>query len=56
MRGPDIIGTVNDDPSDALSPAREQALAALRQVFEDGELEYKEVSPTSLMVELPGEK
>ena len=40
----------------ALSPEREQALAALRQVFEDGELEYKEVSPTSLMVDLPGEK
>jgi putative sensory transduction regulator len=54
--GPDIIGTVNDDPSDALSPEREQALAALRQVFDDGELEYKEISPTSLMVELPGEK
>jgi hypothetical protein len=47
---------VNDDASDALSPEREQALAALRQVFEDSELEYKEISPTSLMVELPGEK
>ena len=47
---------MTDDASDALSPEREQALAALRQVFEDGELEYKEISPTSLMVELPGEK
>ena len=47
---------MNDDSSDALSPEREQALAALRQVFEDGELEYKEISATSLMVELPGEK
>ena len=44
---------VDDEP---LSPEREQALAALRQVFSDSELEYTEISPTSLMVELPGEK
>ena len=47
----------NENPADeALSPEREAALGALKQVFEDGELEYKEISPTSLMVELPGEK
>jgi Putative bacterial sensory transduction regulator len=60
-----MIGPVSDatenDATDAasdepLSPAREQALAALKQVFDDGELEYKEISPTSLMVNLPGEK
>ena len=45
------------DPDEApLSPEREAALAALREVFEAGELEYDEISPTSLMVELPGEK
>ena len=48
---------VDDAASDeALSPAREDALAALKQVFEDSELVYKEISPTSLMVEIPGEK
>ncbi len=39
-----------------LSPERVGALAALRQVFDEGELEYSEISPTSLMVNLPGEK
>lgn len=39
-----------------LAPERENALAALREVFEEGELEYSEVTPTSLMVNLPGEK
>jgi len=47
---------VTDDDEESLSPARESALASLKQVFEDGELEYTEISPTSLMVELPGEK
>jgi hypothetical protein len=48
---------VDDAASDeALSPAREDALAALKQVFEEGELEYTEISPTSLMVDIPGEK
>ena len=36
--------------------ARGRPWPPCRQVFEDGELEYKEISPTSLMVELPGEK
>ena len=44
---------VNDEE---LSPERELALRALREVFDEGELEYTEVSPTSLMVNLPGEK
>ncbi len=39
-----------------LAPERERALAALREVFDQGEMDYTEVSPTSLMVELPGEK
>ncbi len=51
-----MIGAVSDATDEDLGPAREQALAALRQVFEDGELEYSEVSPTSLMVNLPGER
>ncbi len=41
---------------ESLSPERESALAALREVFAEGDLEYTEISPTSLMVELPGEK
>ena len=51
-----MIGGVTDADDETLSPEREQALAALRQVFEEGELEYKEISPTSLTVDLPGEK
>ena len=51
-----MIGSVTDADDETLSPEREQAVAALRQVFEDGELEYKAISPTSLTVELPGEK
>ena len=51
-----MIGRVDDTADDALNPAQEKALAALKQVFEDGDLEFKEVSPTSLMVNLPGEK
>jgi len=49
---------VSDDSvsDEVLAPEREQALAALREVFDGGELEYTEVSPTSLMVNLPGEK
>lgn len=41
---------------DPLSPAQEAALAAIRQVFEDGELKFQELSRTSLAVDLPGEK
>jgi hypothetical protein len=51
-----MIDGVTDVEDAALSPAREAALVALRQVFEDGELEYEEISPTSLVVNLPGEK
>ena len=51
-----MIGPVDTTPDETLSQARESALAALKQVFEDGALEYKEVSPTSLMDDLPGEK
>jgi hypothetical protein len=47
---------VSEHPDEPLSPERVQALTALREVFEEGELEYKELSPTSLMVDLPGEK
>ena len=43
-------------PTQSLSPEREAALAALREVFAQGDLKYTEISPTSLMVELPGEK
>jgi hypothetical protein len=39
-----------------LAPERAEALAALREVFAEGKLTYTEISPTSLMVELPGEK
>ena len=41
---------------DELSPERVGALAALRQVFDEGDLTYSEISHTSLMVNLPGEK
>jgi hypothetical protein len=47
---------VTDLEDEELDPARIAALAALKQVFEDGELEYKELSPTSVMVDIPGEK
>ncbi len=47
-------GAAPDD--DVLTPERQAALAALRQVFADSELDHQEVSATSLMVELPGEK
>ena len=47
---------MTEHPDESLSAEREQALTALREVFEEGELEYKELSGTSLMVELPGEK
>lgn len=48
----------HDDPvgDEPLTPQQERALAALREVFEEGELVYSEVSPTSLLVDLPGEK
>jgi hypothetical protein len=51
-----MIGHVTGPDEEPLSPERERALAALREVFEAGELEHTEISPTSLMVELPGEK
>jgi hypothetical protein len=47
---------VTDLDDEVLSPDRQAALAALKKVFEDGELEYTELSPTSVMVEIPGEK
>ena len=47
---------MTDLADESLSPEREAALAALRDVFAEGDLEYTEISPTSLMVELPGEK
>jgi hypothetical protein len=52
-----VSGPADDAVSDeTLSPEREAALAALREVFVDGGLEWSEVSSTSLMVNLPGEK
>ena len=47
---------MTDVEEEELSPARQQALAALREVFDEGELEWSTVTATSLMVELPGEK
>ena len=48
---------VNDSVTDEqLAPEREQALADLRRVFDGSDLEWSEVSPTSLMVTLPGER
>ena len=47
---------MTDLAEESLNPEREAALAALREVFAGGDLEYTEISPTSLMVELPGEK
>ena len=51
-----MIGRVSDLDDEPLSPEREAALSALKAVFAEGELEYKEISATSLMVEIPGEK
>jgi hypothetical protein len=57
LDGPDGLDGPDDAVrAEALSPARENALAALRQVFDEAELEYTQASPTSLMVALPGEK
>ena len=48
---------VNDSVTDEqLAPEREQALADLRRVFDESDLEWTEVSPTSVMVTLPGER
>ena len=47
---------VDELADEELDPARTAALTALRQVFEDAGLEWSRVSPTSLMVNLPGEK
>ena len=41
---------------EALSAAREQVLTTLREVFDEGGIEWSEVSPTSVMVDLKGEK
>ena len=41
---------------DDLAPARRDALDALVRVLREAGLEWTQVSPTSLMVELPGEK
>ncbi len=41
---------------ESISPERADALAALKRVFDEGDLEWSEVTPTSLMVTLPGEK
>jgi hypothetical protein len=41
---------------DELSQEQQDAIAALRQVFAEGELEFEEISPSSLMVSLPGER
>ena len=35
---------------------REEAAEVIRTVLTEGELEYKEINATSLMVEIPGEK
>jgi hypothetical protein len=47
---------VTELADESLSPEREQALAALKEVFDAGELEWSSLSPTSLTVTLPGEK
>lgn len=52
--------TTNEAASEAvsdetLSPDRQRVIAALRAVCEDGELEYSMLSPSSLLVDLPGE-
>jgi hypothetical protein len=47
---------VTDLQEEPLAPERVNALDALRSVFAEGDLTYTEISPTSLMVELPGEK
>ena len=43
-------------PDGDLAPERVAALESLRAVFEEAGLEYTRSSPTSLMVNLPGEK
>jgi hypothetical protein len=56
------VSEPGDQPADRaladepLGSEQRQALTALREVFDEGELEYSEVAPTSLMVNLPGEK
>jgi hypothetical protein len=48
---------VDDSVTDEqLAPEREQALADLRQVFDESDLEWSEVSPTNGMVNRPGER
>jgi hypothetical protein len=51
------MGDVDDAVTDeTLAPEREQAMAVLRQVFDSAELDWSEIGPTSLLVDLPGEK
>jgi hypothetical protein len=51
------MGEADDAVSaEELAPERAQALAVLREVFARAGLEWTEATPTSLMVELPGEK
>jgi hypothetical protein len=51
---------VNDDASNdaekELSEEQRRALAALEEVFTEGELDFEAISATSLLVNLPGEK
>ena len=42
--------------SEPLGPARERAIAVLREVLDEAEIEYTELSPTSLMAQLSGER
>ncbi len=52
-----MSGPADDAVSDEeLTPDRSRVLDALRSVFDEGELEWSAISPTSLNVVLPGEK
>ena len=51
------MGEADDAVTDEqLAPEREQALAVLREVFDNAELDWSQIGPTSLLVDLPGEK
>lgn len=45
-----------DSPPEALAPDRQRALDALVEALREAELEWEHMTPTSLMVELPGER
>ena len=47
---------MTDLQDEELAPERTAAVAALTAVFDEGGLEWSALSPTSLTVELPGEK